>query len=159
VNSGQLAVRRKKQKQRKNLPFWGLLTIWLVMGSGFSAYFWFLVRQDESIAPREKVVLGSIYKRTHWKHESACYSFTYAGREYHGCETVRPDQCFCDVAVYFDPAHPSTNTLVKYRHKSKQDHEMMIGCAYASAGLAAILAFVLWIKRSRKQSQENNSID
>jgi hypothetical protein len=148
---------RQMKKRRRNLPLWGLLLIWLVMSISFMIYNWFLVRQDEAIAPREQVVLGSIYRTSHWKQGTAFYSFTYAGRKYHGREMVRPDQlCLCDVAVYLDPAHPSTNTLVEYRHKSRQDHSMMIGCGYASGGLGVILAFVLWIKNSKMKSTEDH---
>jgi uncharacterized membrane protein len=34
---------------------------------------------------------------------------------------------------------------------------MMIGCGYASEGLAVILVFVLWIKRSKSKSTVNVS--
>ncbi len=139
--------------RRRNLPFWALLTIWLVMAIGFAAYQWFLVRQDNAIAPREQVALGSMYKLTHGKSTTAFYSFTVAGKEYKGSEMVRSDHCFCDVAVYFDPNDPSTNTLVEYRRKSRQDHAVMMGCSYAALGLAVILACVLMFKKAT-QNQE-----
>jgi hypothetical protein len=154
----QLNDEKSSITKRRNLPFWALLSIWLVMSTGFTAYNWFLVRQDEAIAPHEQIVVGSIYKTTHWKQDTAFYSFTYADRKYYGSEIVGPDKmCICDVPVYFDPAHPSTSTLVDYLRKSKQDHSMMIGCGYASEGLAVILALVLWIKRSKTKSTENVS--
>ena len=141
------------KRQRKNLPFWGMLTIWLVMAGGFALYQRFLVLQDDAIAPRERSALGSMYKFTHRKHDKAFYSFTYAGREYYGSEIVAPNHCFCDVAVYFDPNHPSTNTLIEYRRKSKQDHDLMMWCIYAAGALAVILACVLWLKNIRKSRE------
>jgi hypothetical protein len=141
----------------KNIPLWGMLTIWLVMAIGLSAYNWFLVCQDEATAPREQVVLGSIYRTTHWKQDTAFYSFTYAGRNYKGSEMVRPDKMYIgDVAVYFDPEHPSLNTLVEFHHKSRQDHGMMVGCGYASVGLAALLACVLAFKKVKERSVQGS---
>jgi hypothetical protein len=137
--------------RRKNLPFWGMLLIWLIMSAGFAAYSWFLVRQDELVAPRERVVWGTIHKMTHWKSNKAFYSFTFAGKEYHGNEIVPPDQYCCDVVVYLDPARPSTCSLVEFHHKSKQDRSVMKGCTYAAVGLAAALAFTLLLKWKRKK--------
>ena len=139
------------KSRRRNLPFWGMLTIWLVMAIGFTAYQWFLIRQDDAIAPRERSALGSMYKMTHWKQDKAFYSFTYEGREYHGSEIVAPGHCFCDVAVYFDPDHPSTNTLVEYRRKSEQDRKMIVGCSYVSMALAIIFACVLLLRKERSK--------
>lgn len=135
-------------RRRRKLPFWGMLTIWLVMAVGFAAYNWFLVRQDQAIAPRENVALGTMYKLSQWKGTTAFYSFKFAGKEYRGSEAVAPDHCFCDVAVYFDPDHPSTNTLVEYRRKAKEDHDMMRDSSYASVGLAALLACVLAMRNT-----------
>jgi hypothetical protein len=135
-------------RTRKRLPFWRMLLIWLIMSIGFMTYNWYLVRQDESIAPREQVALGNMYKRNHGRTESACYSFSYGGKEYHKCETVSSVQCFCDVAVFFDPTNPSLSSIKEYRLKSAFDHKIMVGCGYASVGLAVILAFVLLRKNS-----------
>ena len=146
-------MHRRAKKRRRNLPFWGLLLIWLIMSVGFMIYNWFLIRQDQAIAPAERAVLGSIYRTTRWKQDKAFYSFTFAGQKYYGSEIVGPDKmCICDVVIYFDPEHPSTNTLVEYRKKSKQDHWMMVGCGDASAGLAVALAFVLGLKMTRARA-------
>jgi hypothetical protein len=141
----------------RRLPFWGMLLIWLVMSIGFGAYQRFLVQQDQAIAPREQAMLGTVYKVTHGKQYTAHYSFKYEGKEYRNSEITRPDQGVCDVAVYFDPRNPSTNTLVEYRHKINQDRWVMHACGYASIGLAGTLAVVLWIKRSRTRSTEQVS--
>jgi hypothetical protein len=143
------------KRRRRNLSFRGMLTIWLAMSIAFTSYQRFLVWQDQAIAPREQIALGSMYKFTHWKHDKAFYSFTFAGREYHGSEIVAPNHCFCDVAVYFDPNHPSTNTLVEYRRKSRQDHLVMIWCAYVTIGLVILLAFVLALKKARQKPEAN----
>jgi hypothetical protein len=150
--------RKPRRRRRKNLPFWAMLLIWLAMSTGFAAYNWFLVRQDERIAPKEQIALGSIYKSTNGRHgPRVYYSFSYEGKEYHGSESVAYGSVIGKyVAVYLDPNDPTTNTLTEFRLKSASDHKMMIGCGYASEGLAVILAFVLWIKRSKKQSTENN---
>lgn len=145
-------------RRRKHVPFWGMLTIWLVMSAGFAAYNWFLVRQDESIAPREHVALGTMYKLTQGRHgPTASYSFTFEGKKYYGSESVSSDHCFCDVAVYFDPTHPSTNTLVEYGRKAKLDHGMMVWCSYGSLVLAAILGCVLALRRP-KSTPEGDSL-
>jgi hypothetical protein len=145
--------------KRKRLPFWAMLLIGLVMSTGFTAYNWFLVRQDERIAPKEQVALGSIYKSTNGKGgPRVFYSFLYVGKNYHGDDGVARESVLSNhVAVYLDPDDPATNTLTEYRLKSKQDHQMMIGCGYASEGLAVILALVLWTKRSRTKSTQNVS--
>ena len=145
--------------RRKRLPFWAMLLIWLAMSTGFTAYNWFLVRQDERIATKEQVALASVYKSTDGKGgPRVFYSFLYDGEKYQGDDGVARGSILSNhVAVYFDPEHPATNTLTEYRLKSKKDHRMMIGCGYASEGLAVILALVLWIKRSSKKSTENVS--
>jgi hypothetical protein len=130
-----------------------MLTIWLVMSTGFAAYNWFLVRQDKAIAPREQVALGTMYNLSHGRSTTASYSFNFAGKEYRGSEMVSSNHCFCDVAVYFDPNHPSTNTLVEYGRKAKHDHDMMIGCSYASVGLATALACVLAFRKSKTKPE------
>ncbi len=147
-------------KRRRRLPFWAMLLIWLSMSTGFMTYNWFQVRKDERIAPNEKVALGSIYKSTHGKGgPRVFYSFSYDGKEYHGDDSVAYGSVLSShVAVYLDPNDPATNTLTEYRSKSAFDHKIMIGCGYASEGLAGILALVLWIKRSKKQSAGNNSV-
>jgi hypothetical protein len=152
--------RRPRWRKRKNLPFWGMLSIWLAMSTGFAIYNWFLVKQDERIAPKEQVALGSIYKSTNGRRgPRVFYTFPYDGKQYHGDDSIAYGSTVSShVAVYFDPDDPTTNNLVEYRHKSKQDHEIMIGCGYAAAVLAALLAFVLWIQRSGNQSKENYSI-
>lgn len=145
----------KLLKTRRRLPVWGILSILLTMAIGFTLYNWFLVGQDEAIASRERTVLGSIYRTTRWKQSTAFYSFTYAGREYKGSEIVGPDKmCICDVAVYFDPERPSTNTLVEYRRKKKQDHSMMVGCGYASLALGVGLVCAWALKRRTDSAKE-----
>jgi hypothetical protein len=146
------------KRRRKNLPFWAILTIWLVMSTGFAAYNWFLVRQDEAIAPREQVALGTMYKLSHGKSTTASYSFEYSGKTYRGSETVSSNHCFCDVPVYFDPDHPSTNTLVEYRRKINLDHGMMVACSYVSVGLAIILGCVVWALRKSEQPSGIDSV-
>jgi len=98
-----------------------------------------------------------MYKMSHWKTDRAFYSFEYAGRKYHGSQIVSPDHCFCDVAVYFDPHHPSTNALVEYRRKARQDYGMMVGFGYASIGLAAILACVLVLRKPKNKPESDYS--
>jgi hypothetical protein len=153
----QLDDQEPKLRRRRRLPFWAILTIWLVMAIGFAAYNWFLVRQDEAIAPREQVVLGSVYKISHGKTDTAFYTFNFAGRAWHGSEMAPYKQCVCDAAVYFDPTNPSNSSLVEYRRKSRLDHRMMTGCGYASAGLGAALACVLVLKKARRKSQADYS--
>jgi len=150
MNRRQTLRLRAKLRRRRNLPLWGILLIWLVMSAGFMVYNWFLVRQDEAIAPRQQVVLGSITAIHHGKSDTASYSFTYEGREFHGSQIVSPDQYFGSVAVYFDSAHPSTSSLVDYRRKAKLDHSLMVGCGYTSVGLAVVLAFVLYLKKAKE---------
>ena len=142
-----------KPERRQRLPLWAILTIWLVMSVGFAVYSWILVRQDEAIAPGEQVARGSVYKVNHGKHDTALYTFSFAGETYYGSDSVRSDQCLCEVAVYFDPAHPTTNNLVEYRLKSLQDNGVMIGCSYAAIGLAALLTLVLAFKKARQKPE------
>jgi cytoskeletal protein RodZ len=144
-------------QRRRNLPLWGMLSIWLVMSLGFAAYNWFLVLQDEAVAPREQMALGTINHISHGKHDTAHYSFTYAGKEYHDEEMVRSDQTPGDAVVYFDPTHPSTSSLVEYRRKSKQDRSVMKGCLYAAIGLTAALTFTLFLKWKKKDSLEKQA--
>ena len=92
-----------------------------------------------------------MYNLSHGKTTTASYSFKFAGKEYRGSDTVSSNHCFCDVAVYFDPNHPSTNTLVEYGRKAKQDHAMMMGCSYASVGLANALACVLAFRKPKNK--------
>jgi hypothetical protein len=146
------------KKRRRNLPLWRLLVIPLVISVGFMIYRWFLVRQDEAIAPREQVVLGTVYKVTHGKQYTAQYSFAYEGKVYRGSEITHPDQCVCDAAVYFDPTNPSTNTLVEYRRKSKQDRWMMHACSYTSIGLAVALACIWGLKKPRGESAQGGPL-
>jgi hypothetical protein len=131
-----------------------MLLIWLAMALGYTVYSWYLVHRDELVAPREQVVLGSITAIHHGKSNTAYYSYEYGGREYHASEMVNPDQHFGHVAVYLDPESPSTSSLVEFRHKREQDTWMMHACSYASLALAAILAFVLELKRRKRLEHE-----
>jgi hypothetical protein len=108
--------------KRKRLPFWAMLLIWLVMGTGFTAYNWFLVRQDERIAPKEQVALASIYKSTDGKGgPRVFYSFLYDGEKYQGDDGVARGSILSNhVAVYLDPDDPATNTLTEYRFKEQE---------------------------------------
>jgi len=145
-------------KSRRRLPFWAMLLIWLSMSIGFAIYNWFLVRQDERIAPIERVALGSIYKSTDGRGgPHVYYSFEVDGKTFRGDEGVGK-YAINHVAVYFDPSDPATNTITEYRLKREQNRSMMIGCGYASGGLAVILVLVLWIKKPEKKSMENDSI-
>lgn len=151
-------MKKRWWKRRQNLPFWGLLTLWLVMSLVFAGYNWFLVHQDDEVAPREQTVLGSIDRISHGKSDTAHYSFTYAGKEYHDDEMARPGQTPGDAVVYFDPTDPSISSLVEYRHKSKYDRSIMKGCTYAAIGLATALAFTLFLKWRRKKDAEEKDL-
>jgi hypothetical protein len=154
----QLDDEEPKIRSRRRLPFWAMLLIWLGMSAGFTIYNWFLVRQDERIAPKERVALGSIYKSTNGRGgPHVYYSFDVDGKSYRGDEGVGRYP-INHVAVYFDPSDPTTNTITEYRLKRKQDHSIMIGCSYASEGLAAILVLVLWAKKSKNKPMENDPI-
>jgi hypothetical protein len=133
------------------------LSIGLVMSIGCGVHQWFLVQQDEEIAPREQNVRGTVYEVIHGKGYTAHYSFTYEGQQYFGSETTGPDQSVRDTTIYFDPTDPSTNTLTEYRIKREKDHSTMFYCGYASVGLAAALAFAWKFKDQRGSSAQTGS--
>ncbi|HTV81331.1 MAG TPA: hypothetical protein VME18_01680 [Acidobacteriaceae bacterium] len=95
--------------------------------------------------------MGTMVKLTHGKYTTAWYSFTYAGRQYRGKDGVSSSHCFCDVTVYFDPRHPSTNSLVEYKRRTWADHSTMIICLWMSAAFAAILVLALLKRRSKAE--------
>ena len=139
--------------RQQRLPAWGLPSVLLAMTVALAAYYGSLARQDAVAAPREQIAVGKMIKLTHGKHTTALYSFTWAGKQYHGKDNVSSSHCFCDVTVYFDPVQPSTNSLVEYKRKAWADHLTMIFCLWMSAGLTVILALALvFAKRRTKEA-------
>jgi hypothetical protein len=134
--------------------FLTVLTFGLVISIGYGVHQWFLVQQDEEIAPRERAVEGTVYEVIHHKGDTAHYSFTYEGKQYLGSEETGPDQCACETMVYLDPTNPSMNTLTEYRIKLNKDRSLMFTCGYASLGFAAALASAWWFNRETPNSTQ-----
>jgi hypothetical protein len=127
----------------------------LTLTVGTTIYHWALVRQDDRVAPREQVILGTKSEISTGKGGyAACYSFNYEGRKYSGDENHHSRLSSSDtVAVYFDPDDPTTNSLTEFRVKSGRDHGTMISFGFASVGFAVILALFLAIKRSKEKQE------
>jgi hypothetical protein len=145
------------ETRRNRLPPWAVLTIWLAIPVGLGVHYGILARQDASIAPRQQTTTGTIHKITHGKHFTAYYSFEYAGNTYQGSDNVSSHQCVCDVTVYFDPVHPSTNTLVEYHRKAWADHLTMVFCGCLAAVLGVMLAGALAFKKRKSKSEPQYS--
>jgi len=135
--------------RRQLLPPWGLFVALLATRLGLAAHYGSLARQDAVVAPREQNTVGRIVKIVHGKHPTAWYSFTYAERQYRGKDGISSSHCLCDVTVYFDPEHPSTNSLVEYKRRTWADHSTMVICLWMSATFAAILVFILAMRRKK----------
>lgn len=148
-------IPRPPRQQRP--PAWGFPAVLLATTLALAAYYGSLARQDAAAAPREQVAVGTMLKLTHGKYTTAWYAFTYAGKQYRGKGTVSSSHCFCDVTVFFDPEHPSTNSLVEYKRKTWADHTTMIICLWLAAAFAAILACVPALRRNKRQSQPEYS--
>jgi hypothetical protein len=145
------------ETRRNRLPLWAVLTIWLAVPVGLGVHYGILARQDASIAPRQRTATGMIHKITRGKHITAYYSFQYAGSSYQGSGSVSSKQCACEVTVYFDPVHPSTNTLVEYHRKAWADHLTMVICGYLAAALGVLLAAALAFKKRESRSEPEYS--
>jgi hypothetical protein len=139
----------QRPTRRQRLPPWGLFVVLLATTLWLAAQYGLRARQDAGLAPREQHAAGTMTKLTHGKYTTAWYSFTYAGQQYSGKDGVSRTHCFCDVTVYFDPEHPSTNSLVDYTRRTWADHLTMIICLWMSAAFAAILVLA-FLKRRRK---------
>ncbi|MGA7884576.1 MAG: hypothetical protein WCA44_02445 [Acidobacteriaceae bacterium] len=147
----QPANQETRPTRRRRVPPWGLFAVLLATSLWLAVHYGTLARQDAVVAPREQVAVGTMLKLTHGKHTTVWYSFTYAGRQYRGSDTVSPNHCFCDVTVYFDPANPSTNTLVEYKRKTWADHLTMTFCLWMSAAFAALLVVAMAIRRRKPE--------
>jgi hypothetical protein len=132
------------------------------MFAGFAFHEWLLVVQDERIAPKEQIAVGSVYKSTHPRGPQGSpdvrYSFSYGGYKYYGMDSTPQgleagDHC----TVYFDPDDPTTNSLTEYQFQGSIDHGVMTFFVYLSLGSAALLAAVSWLMRSWKNSTEGDA--
>jgi hypothetical protein len=139
LENGQTETRR-----RGRLPFWATLLIWLSMAIGLTIHNWLLVKQDASIVPRETSVFGVIDAESYGGRGShyVSYSFNYEGRAFRG-HAEHYAMIGQTVAVFLDSDDPPLNSLTEYHQKMVEDDRIMVGGAYASLGLAAILACVL----------------
>jgi hypothetical protein len=139
----------QRSTRRKRLPPWGLFAVLLATSLGAAVQYESRARVDAAVAPKEQHAVGKMVKLIQGRHPTAWYSFAYAGQQYRGKDGISSSHCFCDVAVYFDPQHPSTNSLVEYNRRTWADHSTTVICLWMSAAFAAILVLTL-VMRSKK---------